>query len=473
MLPASWRLEADPALRRRDGGRVLLGGTPFRAWRLDARGAAVADRLLAGEAVGRDRAAQGLARRLLDAGMAHPVPTAGPGRAADGTDVTDVTVVVPFLGPADELAATLAALAASGHDGPVLVVDDGTPAAGAAAVAEVARRSGARLVRHEVNRGPAAARNTGWRRAETAVVAFLDGGCRPGPAWLPRLLAHLDDPQVAAVAPRITATRSPSLPAVLAAYEQARPSLDRGAVAGAVRPRGRVPFVPTAALVVRVADLVAAGGFDEDLRFGEDVDLVWRLVGEGRTVRYEPAATVAHVPRPDARSWLRQRFDYGGSAAPLAERHDDAVRPLGTSARVVAAWALGVGVGPVAGLAVAAATTVALVDKLPDVPGRRAEALRLSARGHGYAGLALVEALRRPWWPLLVAASVPSRRARRLAALVALAPPLVEWARERPPVDPVRWTALRLADDLAYGAGVWAGCRRQRSARALRPVLLR
>lgn len=467
MLPAAWRLEADPGLRRRARSRVLLGGTPFRVWRLDPRGAAAADRLLGGEPVGSDPAGQGLARRLLDAGMAHPRPTSATRRPAE------VTVVVPFLGPADELADTLDALAASGHDGPVLVVDDGTPRAGAAAVAEVAHRSGAQLVRHDDNRGPAAARNTGWRRAGTEVVAFLDAGCRPGPGWLPVLLAHLDDPQVAAVAPRITATRSSSLPPVLAAYEQARPSLDRGSAAGAVRPRGRVPFVPTAALVVRVADLAAAGGFDEDLRFGEDVDLVWRLVGRGRTVRYEPETTVAHVPRPDARSWLRQRYDYGGSAAALVDRHDDAVGPLGTSARVAAAWALGIGVGLGPALVCAAATTSALAGRLPEVPGRRAEALRLSVRGHGYAGLALVDALRRPWWPLLAAASVPSRRARRLAALVAVGPPLVEWVRERPPVDPVRWTVLRLADDLAYGAGVWAGCRRHRSVRALRPVLLR
>ena len=33
-------------------------------------------------------------------------------------------------------------------------------------------------------------------------------------------------------------------------------------------------------------------GFDADLRVGEDVDLVWRLVDQGWRVRYEPSATV-------------------------------------------------------------------------------------------------------------------------------------------------------------------------------------
>jgi hypothetical protein len=53
----------------------------------------------------------------------------------------------------------------------------------------------------------------------------------------------------------------------------------------------------------------------------------------------------------------------------------------------------------------------------------------------------------------------------------ATVPSLLEWVEQRPPLDPLRWTALRLADDVAYGAGVWAGCVRERSMAALRPDL--
>ena len=38
-------------------------------------------------------------------------------------------------------------------------------------------------------------------------------------------------------------------------------------------------------------------------------------------------------------------------------------------------------------------------------------------------------------------------------------------------IPPARWVAIRLADDVAYGAGVWLGCWRERSAAALRPDL--
>ncbi|MFD0854853.1 hypothetical protein ACFQ07_21615, partial [Actinomadura adrarensis] len=36
---------------------------------------------------------------------------------------------------------------------------------------------------------------------------------------------------------------------------------------------------------------------------------------------------------------------------------------------------------------------------------------------------------------------------------------------------PVTWSAVRFLDDLAYGAGVWRGCAKQRTVRPLLPHL--
>jgi hypothetical protein len=46
---------------------------------------------------------------------------------------------------------------------------------------------------------------------------------------------------------------------------------------------------------------------------------------------------------------------------------------------------------------------------------------------------------------------------------------VVDWIRERPPIDPLRWTAFRLGDDAAYGTGVWVGCIQERVAEPLLP----
>ena len=422
-LPPGFRLVLDPGVRRIDGGTVLVGGSPLRILRLSGAGAQVVDSWIGGAPVASSDGSQRLARRLLDAGIAHPRPPRGT------YEPVDVTVVVPV------------------RDGEVvgafdnrIVVDDGsrTPVPGA--------------VRHPTPRGPAAARNTGWRQARTSLVAFVDADCVPEPGWLDTLLPHFADPLVAAVAPRIRSTGA----GWLAAYDARRSPLDRGEQEGPVRPRGRVPFVPTAALIVRRSVLEELDGFDEALHFGEDVDLVWRMVEHGWTVRYEPAARVAHPTRPTLRAWLAQRFRYGSSAAPLARRHGRAVAPLAVSEWSALAWTVTALGWPALGTGVAASTGAMLAPRLAGLEHRWVEAGRLAGTGHWFAGSQIADALRRAWWPLAALAAISSKRARVACALAVL---------------PVAPDPLRLLDDLAYGTGVWAGCVRERSWAALRPDL--
>ena len=409
------RFALDPGVRRTDGGRVLIGGAPLRILRLTDAGARVLDGIEAGE----ERRADAFVSRLVDAGILHPRP----GAPATFTPA-DVTVVVPVRD------------------------DDPTPARrSAAGTAEVVVVDDAR------GNGPAAARNRGWRPGRTPVVAFLDADIDAPAGWLDPLLAHLDDPRVGAVAPRVRSTGG-----VFSGYEAERSPLDRGPVPGPVRPGSRVPYVPSAALVVRREALEQIDGFDEALHVGEDVDLVWRLHAAGWRVRYEPSVEVHHPSRSTIAAWLRQRFRYGTSAAALAERHGAAVAPLGISGWSALAWALVVAGRPVAGAGVGAATTAALTPKLLALEHPAVEALRIAGTGNLYAGQAVADALRRPWWPFaaLLAWRVPRARPALFAA--AIAPP-----------GPPRHLALRLADDLAYGAGVWAGCLRSRSVSALLP----
>ena len=468
------RLRLDPSVRRIDQGRVLIGGSPIRLFRLSAAGATVVERLADGAAVGESSAARRLARRLLDGGLAHPVVEPSGARAAE------VTVVIPTLGRAAGLASTLAALAAGeARPARVVVVDDGSTAAEASAIAEVVRAAGADLVRRELNGGPAAARNSGLAVVTTPLVAFVDGEVEPEANWLACLLPHFDDSAVVAVVPRVMPSvgavdRAPapgSMVDLLDRFERSRSPLDLGPTEARVAPRTRVAYVPTTALVVRVAGLTEVGGFDEGLQFGEDVDLVWRLVEAGWTVRYEPAASVRHPIRPDLGAWLRQRFDYGSSAAPLSARHPDALAPVSVSVWSAAAWALAVTGFPIAGVAVGAAAAAQLPARLVALDHPWAEGLRLAGGGTWAAWRPLSSAVTRTWWPVAIGAALVSRRARRAVVAAALAPALVDWWQGDRDLDPVRYAALRLADDLAYGAGVWAGCWRHRTIEPLRPDL--
>ena len=68
-------------------------------------------------------------------------------------------------------------------------------------------------------------------------------------------------------------------------------------------------------------------------------------------------------------------------------------------------------------------------------------------------------------------AAVAVRRLRLPLAALALAPPLLDWLDRRPPLDPARYVAARLLDDVAYSVGVWQGCAEYRTFRPLLPQL--
>ena len=113
--------------------------------------------------------------------------------------MTDTTVVVPTLGR-PSLAVLLDALVGGTRppDHPVVVVDDRPEPTGPLPVDGrldvVVLRSG--------GRGPAAARNLGWREARTPWVSFLDDDVVPDPDWYACLLVDLDKAPLGCPGPR-------------------------------------------------------------------------------------------------------------------------------------------------------------------------------------------------------------------------------------------------------------------------------
>lgn len=400
-------------------GDVVVGGSPLKLFRLTAGGAKLVDHIATGAAVD----PSSLIDRFVDAGVIHPLPD---GHAQVFT-VADVSIVVPTLGePAN---VPLGAI----------VVDDGSqpPVAGAA-------------VRLDVNRGPAAARNAGLRAVGTPLVAFVDADVSVPPGWLDSLVAHFNDDRVALVAPRVMATPRTG---VIARYEKHSSPLDLGDTAARVSAGTRVSYVPSAAIVCRTDAVRAAGGFDEALRSGEDVDLVWRLGKAGWRCRYEPGSVVYHASRATWVAWVHQRVTYGSSAAPLASRHPGALAPLRLSGWSLAAWAAAVGGHPVIGGALGVGSAAALTRKLSYIPKKAA--FRLALTGNAMAGEQIANAVRRVWWPIVAVAAWRSRTARRVlvASMIASRNP------------------MHMADDVAYSIGVWKGIWAERSLAALTPQI--
>src|SRR5271166_6643074 len=72
LVPAGFRLRADPGSRMLAGGTVLTGGYPTRVLRLTRAGAGHVEGWWSGTPVPDNPKARALARRLLDTGIADP-----------------------------------------------------------------------------------------------------------------------------------------------------------------------------------------------------------------------------------------------------------------------------------------------------------------------------------------------------------------------------------------------------------------
>jgi len=463
-----WRL--CPGVKWLDGC-TLAGGAPYRVITLTERGARTVRNILDGQPIDFAPAVAELFSRLETAGLLRaPTPPA--------TDHAGVTLVVPARSAVEPLRELLRLLPV---DLPVIIVDDGSPEPLATLSTE---RRGVTVLRHHRSRGPAAARNAGAALVATPWIAFLDADTLPDPDWIAAMMGHLrprpsetgrpNSQRVVLAAPRIH-----PLPGTgrAAWFEERVCALDLGGTPTDVGIGKTVSYVPSAALLVDAEVFRRVGGFNESMKVGEDVDLVWRLAKLGR-IRYLPDVRVGHRPRGTLLAALNRRREYGTSAADLGQKHPGALRHVDVSLWSFGPWLLGVLVHPLLGVAAAAGTAAIAPWGMPNLSAKNAR--RLAAQGHLRAGGALGRWLIRPMLPALIVAALCSPKiGRRLLAtavgglgyLIAMD---VRAARDTAaaPRTAVRLAAeslvARTLDDIAYSVGVWQGVLAERT---LEPIL--
>jgi GT2 family glycosyltransferase len=136
-------------------------------------------------------------------------------------------------------------------------------------------------------RGPAAARNLGWRSAEGELIAFTDDDTLPQPGWLSSALRCFNLESGGRPVDGVNGRVIVPLPQRPTDYELNTAGLETS------------DFV-TANCFYRRATLAALGGFDQDfpLAWLEDRELWFRMLKNGANLVDAPEAVVIHPVRP-------------------------------------------------------------------------------------------------------------------------------------------------------------------------------
>jgi glycosyltransferase involved in cell wall biosynthesis len=244
--------------------------------------------------------------------------------------VTDTTtpalsLVICTRNRSDRLRRCLDAVAAirSTERWEVVVVDNGSTDDTHSIVEEAAERFPVplRLVAESMP-GVSRARNTGWRTATAALVAYTDDDCYPQDDYVDVVLARF------AADPRLGVLGGAVLP-----YDPTDAPVTYVAVRDSVElpPGGFVTpgLLISANLAFRRNVLEQIGGFDTVFGYGagfasgkadaviEDVDAVARVLAAGWRGRYDPAVVVRHhhgrKPGPEVDA-IRRGYDIGRGA---------------------------------------------------------------------------------------------------------------------------------------------------------------
>ena len=231
-----------------------------------------------------------------------------------------ISIIIPVKNRPQDLRECLAALVLLDYPKDkveILVVDDGSTDS----TGNVIQTFDVKAIRSPQSIGASACRNLAASTAQGDLLAFTDSDCVPHPLWLRELSPYFNDERVGIVGGYVSNFYGRS---ALDRYEEVKSSLNMGPLSFRVEedPLSNA-YVPSCNLIIRKKAFLEAGGFQEDLAVGEDVDLCWRTRELGYHLLYLPQGKIEHKHRNDLPHMLMRRFDYGTSEATLYRRHKD------------------------------------------------------------------------------------------------------------------------------------------------------
>ncbi len=276
-------------------------------WRDRARAAAASVRRL----YSADVICEGLEALYADLVAPH---RATPRAATSSASTTGVTFVVPVLNARRLLRSSIGSILAQRDGRPfeVIAIDDGSTD-GSLRLLEAWQAAGQLTVLHGEGRGAAAAINAGIRAATHPIICQIDQDVILQRGWLSEVLRAFEDPDVAAAQGHyVTKPGAGFWARAMGRDLEHRYSRIRAE---------HVDHVCTGNTAYRASALRQVGLLDEQLGYGYDNDLSYRLIARGYRLAFRRRAVSVHVWREGFSGYMRQQFGVGYGRLDVVARH--------------------------------------------------------------------------------------------------------------------------------------------------------
>ena len=180
---------------------------------------------------------------------------------------------------------------------------------------EIARKYPVKVISAPLN--APAAYNYALKIVSSDVVGFIDADAKVEKEWLNKLVAYLDDPQVAGVSGGIETWNKENAWARSIGYDLE----NRYA-----RLKKSLVRIATMNLLMKKSVIEEVGGFDEHLSSQYDTDLGFRITSKGYKLLFEPNAKCYHFNRSTVKAYFRQQLQYGKNTVKLYFKHSKLIK---------------------------------------------------------------------------------------------------------------------------------------------------
>ncbi|MBU2100282.1 glycosyltransferase [Candidatus Micrarchaeota archaeon] len=179
------------------------------------------------------------------------------------------------------------------------------------------------LIQQEKNKGPAAARNLGAKKAKGETIIFTDSDCIPEKNWLEEMIKPFENPKVVGVQGSYK-TKQKSLTARFIQLEiEDRYDL----MQKEMKKKGLIDFIGSYSAAYRKKEFMEFNGFNEKFptASGEDPELSYRMEKKGLKLVFNPNATVFHSHPESFLQYIKTKFFRGYWRVLMYRTHKDKI----------------------------------------------------------------------------------------------------------------------------------------------------